>query len=156
MRKTLKHLFIGPDEMHTYMRRVLDLVERRAYEIYLDRGSVAGHAMDDWIQAESELLQPITAEASDAGDAFIAVASVDGYQPEELRVSVESRSVTICVLTNGDKKSGSSGDGLKSARFFLSFNLPADVDTSAVSADLRREVLEVRMPKVLPQNETQA
>jgi Protein of unknown function (DUF2934) len=30
--------------------------ERRAYEIYLLRGGVDGHAMDDWLQAEQELL----------------------------------------------------------------------------------------------------
>lgn len=153
MRKTLNRFFVPPEEMHTYMRRALGLVEQRAYEIYLAHGSVVGHALDDWVQAESELLQPITAEASDAGDAFIAVASVDGYQPEDLRVSVEPRSVTICGLTKRGNKSGPSGDGLRLARFFLSFKLPADVDTSAASADLRREVLEIRMPKALPQNE---
>jgi len=31
-------------------------IERRAYEIYLARGGVDGHAVDDWLQAEKELL----------------------------------------------------------------------------------------------------
>jgi hypothetical protein len=33
-------------------------VERRAYEIYLVRGGADGHAVDDWLQAEKELLWP--------------------------------------------------------------------------------------------------
>ena len=32
-----------------------DAVARRAYEIYCERGSEHGHAMDDWLQAEREL-----------------------------------------------------------------------------------------------------
>jgi hypothetical protein len=31
-------------------------IERRAYEIYVVRGGVDGHAIDDWLQAERELL----------------------------------------------------------------------------------------------------
>jgi Protein of unknown function (DUF2934) len=31
-------------------------IERRAYEIYLVRGGADGHAVDDWLQAEKELL----------------------------------------------------------------------------------------------------
>ena len=33
-------------------------IERRAYEIYLVRGGTDGHAVDDWLQAEKELLGP--------------------------------------------------------------------------------------------------
>jgi hypothetical protein len=32
-----------------------DEIARRAYEIYLQRGSVPGHETDDWLQAEAEL-----------------------------------------------------------------------------------------------------
>lgn len=147
-RAALDHLFVPPDEIHPYMRRALDLVEQRAYEIYNDHGKVVGHAMDDWLQAESEILQAVNAEASDAGDAFVAVAAVAGYRLEDLKVSVEPRCLTICGLTAGDKRPGSSDDQSRFARFFLSFRFPADVNTAAVSADLRSDVLEVHLPKV--------
>ena len=32
-------------------------VELRAYQIYIDRGGAAGNDMDDWLQAERELLE---------------------------------------------------------------------------------------------------
>lgn len=32
-------------------------VERRAYEIYLQRGKLPGHEMDDWLQAEREVFE---------------------------------------------------------------------------------------------------
>ena len=33
-----------------------DRVRSRAYEIYLERGGQDGHALDDWLRAESELV----------------------------------------------------------------------------------------------------
>jgi hypothetical protein len=32
-----------------------DRIAKRAHELYLQRGSVPGHELDDWLQAESEL-----------------------------------------------------------------------------------------------------
>jgi hypothetical protein len=32
-----------------------DAVERRAYELFLDRGAEPGHELDDWLRAEREL-----------------------------------------------------------------------------------------------------
>jgi hypothetical protein len=32
-------------------------IAARAYEIYLERGRVDGHDVDDWLQAEYELMQ---------------------------------------------------------------------------------------------------
>ena len=33
-----------------------DEIARRAYELFLQRGSVPGHETDDWLQAEAELV----------------------------------------------------------------------------------------------------
>ena len=32
-----------------------DEIERRAYQIFLERGGIDGHAEEDWLQAEDEL-----------------------------------------------------------------------------------------------------
>jgi Protein of unknown function (DUF2934) len=32
-------------------------IARRAYDLYLARGQVAGHEMDDWIEAKRKLLE---------------------------------------------------------------------------------------------------
>ena len=36
-------------------QEVKDGIARRAYEIYLERGQIPGHAEEDWLQAEREL-----------------------------------------------------------------------------------------------------
>jgi Protein of unknown function (DUF2934) len=32
-------------------------ISQRAYELYLQRGSLPGHETDDWLQAEAELIE---------------------------------------------------------------------------------------------------
>ena len=32
-----------------------ETIAKRAYELYLQRGSVPGHELDDWLEAEAEL-----------------------------------------------------------------------------------------------------
>ena len=39
----------------TGMRPGQDEIARRAYELFLHRGSASGHETDDWLQAEAEL-----------------------------------------------------------------------------------------------------
>ena len=41
----------------TYQGPTHQEIAARAYQIYLERGRLAGHEMDDWLQAEYELLQ---------------------------------------------------------------------------------------------------
>ena len=32
-------------------------IRQRAYQLYIERGMAPGHAIDDWLQAEAELVQ---------------------------------------------------------------------------------------------------
>jgi len=151
----LDHLFVSPHEIQEYMRSVFDLIERRAYEIFEGHGNVHGHDWEDWFQAESEVLRPVTFELDDSGNAFVAVAAVDDYRPEDLRISVEPRRLRICGRSAAnDKRSDASEEEVQHfERFFVFFNLPGEIETSNVSADIRHGILEVRLPKALSQAE---
>ena len=41
-----------------------DQIRTRAYELYEQRGMAEGHELEDWLQAETELLQTFQATAS--------------------------------------------------------------------------------------------
>jgi len=41
-----------------------EAIAKRAYELYLQRGSVSGHELDDWLEAEAELSRSAEAEAA--------------------------------------------------------------------------------------------
>ena len=40
-----------------YPRPTHQEIAARAYQIYLERGRLSGHQVDDWLQAEYELMQ---------------------------------------------------------------------------------------------------
>ena len=56
-----------------------EAIAKRAYELYLQRGSVSGHELDDWLAAEAELsraasmkqapVQPVVRRRSARSDA---------------------------------------------------------------------------------------
>jgi hypothetical protein len=42
-----------------------EAIAKRAYELYLQRGSVPGYELDDWLQAEAELTAAAAADAAE-------------------------------------------------------------------------------------------
>ena len=58
----------GTSANHTPSREEIRL---RAYEIYLERGGLPGNELDDWLQAERELVRAVPPQAigfSDKGE----------------------------------------------------------------------------------------
>ncbi len=46
-----------------------DAIAKRAYELYLERGSVPGYEVEDWLAAEAELTAATVNAAAAASDA---------------------------------------------------------------------------------------
>jgi hypothetical protein len=58
-----------------------EAIERRAYEIYIERGSMEGHDVEDWLAAEEELM-------SRAEEVAAVREPVSDLRPAPLRKSV--------------------------------------------------------------------
>jgi HSP20 family molecular chaperone IbpA len=121
-KSNVQNLFVPQSEIDQCAKEIFGLVEQRAYQIYENRGREPGHDNEDWFRAISELLQPVTIELGDPGDTYVAVASVSGYRPEDLKISIKPRSLTICGISNADgTESGTHEEGSRRAgRFFFS------------------------------------
>jgi hypothetical protein len=70
-----------------------DAIAKRAYELFLARGSEPGHEMEDWLQAEAEL----TAEAGET----------EGLRPS-LEAGEESESTLGQERQSSRKRNGGS------------------------------------------------
>lgn len=127
------------------------MIARRAYEIYDYRARVPGHEVEDWEQAESELLYPCSHDLKESADAFILHAELPGtFTADQLKVSVEPRR----LMVNGEQEiSVLRGDAsgthreLRSRQIFRMHNLPADVDPSRATATLNGTTVEIVLPK---------
>ena len=72
--------FPSQQEMQMNERKLptAEQIERRAYELYIDRGCEDGHALADWLAAERELMELYEAGAPSASRALEARAAAAG------------------------------------------------------------------------------
>jgi HSP20 family protein len=132
------------------VRELSHAVAHRAFELFNGRGRADGHDLEDWFRAESELLHPVHLDLAESGDAFTVRAEVPGFSAKELEVGVEPHRLTI----SGKRESSEEHTDKKmiykeqcSNQIYRAIDLPAEVDTSKVTATLKHGVLELSMPK---------
>ena len=134
--------------------RIQDLsnsIARRAFEIFEDRGRAFGHDLEDWLRAESEFLHPIHLDIAESDDAVTVRAEVPGFSAEELELGVEPHRLTISgkrEANEGRKSKKTNYSEHCQNQIFRAIELPAEVDSSKVTATLKDGVLELAMPKV--------
>jgi HSP20 family protein len=133
------------------IQEVSNSIARRAFEIFDGRGRGDGHALEDWLRAESEFLHPVHLHITESDDALTVHAEAPGFSAKELEVGVEPHRLTI----SGKRETSEERTSKKtiyreqcSNQIFRAIDLPAEVDTSKVTTTLNDGVLEVSMPKV--------
>jgi Protein of unknown function (DUF2934) len=53
----ISRIMYGPDTSGCPIKGLPDLIRKRAYQLFGQRGRQPGHEMDDWLQAERETNQ---------------------------------------------------------------------------------------------------
>lgn len=129
---------------------ILNAISCRAYEIFQGKGYAPGSDLEDWFQAERELLHPVQIQMSESDDAFEIRAEVPGFSDKDLQISVEPQRLVISgkrESTKDEKKGTAVYSEIYSDQIMRVVDLPADIDTSKVVATLKNGVLDVQLPK---------
>lgn len=132
------------------MRKLYDKVARRAYELFEARGGEQGKQLEDWLDAEGELLGIVEGELRMQPDRMEASFSVPRFRPEEIEVSVEPRCLVVRGKTaRGSQWAGKEGSGIEKSveQFLRRYDLPAEVDPNKVTATMTEGKLQVELPK---------
>jgi HSP20 family protein len=132
------------------IQQTYDSIARRAFEIFDNNGRWFGHELEDWFRAESELLHPLHLEISDSDDSLTVRAEVPGFNTKELQINVEPRKLTITGKHEAQEASrkGKTVYSEQCAKEILRVvDLPAEVDSSKVTATLKDGILSLEMPK---------
>lgn len=141
-------LAIMDDDEQT--RRVHEAVARRAYVIFESHGSASGHELEDWRQAESEVVGPLCCGRMTIDDSLWVGADVAIFEEGTIEVWVGPRQITICGKPKVDKvgvarkETGARLDGEMVFRFL---DLPVEVDPSRVTTRFNGPSLEVLLRK---------
>ena len=132
------------------VEQIYDSIARRAFEIFNNNGRWLGHELEDWFRAESELLHPVHLEIAESDDNLTVRAEVPGFSAKELEINVEPRKLTIAGKHKAQEES-KRGKTIYSERcaeeILRVVDLPAEVDSSKVSAILKDGILNIELPK---------
>jgi HSP20 family protein len=138
-------------ELGNRPRDIIGAINQRAYEIFEARGRMSGRDLDDWLQAESELLYPLRLDVEELDNTLIVKGEVHGFSTDEFEVKVEPRLLTIAGEHKQPEESPFKQTALPSPtalRIFRTLELPEEVMTEKAIARLRNGILEVTLPRV--------
>ena len=139
-------LTIADDNEQT--RRMKEAVARRAYAIFESRGSESWHEVDDWRQAESELVSPLCCGRTTVGDRLWIGTDAGIFKAGTIEIWVAPRKITVC----GKPRTGGVdvqriGPGSDEERIFRVLDLCIDVDPSDTTAKFNGSSLEILVRK---------
>ena len=140
-----------PEKLHWEMQAVQLAIARRAFELFETRGREHSHDWEDWFQAESELLRPVSITTLESVDKLSLRANVLGFREHELLVGVEPRRVVILgkkeVVTTKTEGAGIENIDWNPDQILQVIDLSTEVDPAGVVIELQAGLLKFELPK---------
>jgi hypothetical protein len=122
----------GPDSIPPMLDAVRARVSARAFENFIARGGVHGHDLDDWLDAERELIiKPLAAVHAEGEDVFIEMVLPE---IDLKRLTVHTALRHIVVASDPDE------DGLQLCQLI---ELPCEISLDGVDAEKLQNLLRI-------------
>ncbi len=127
------------------------LIARRAYEFFESSGLTGGHAHEDWLRAESEILLRAPVDVTETETGFTIRIDVPGFGEKDLEARIAPRS--LCI-TGRRQQSSDQMEGTtiyserRSNHIFRVVSLPFEIDMLQVTATLSGGLLEIKLLRV--------
>ena len=139
-------------------RRTDEAIARRAYEIFESRGSAAWHELEDWRQAESELVKPLCHGRMPMDDTLWVGADASIFEQGTIEIWVAARRLTICgtprIKGQGAVPTQSRSGGIE--KILRVADLPFEIDPSNVTTKFSGQSLEILLKKAEPEHKARA
>jgi HSP20 family protein len=135
------------------LQEFVDRTQRRAFDLFNQRGGRPGADLDDWLQAEREIVWPSQSELlEDEKDSRVQIAA-PGLEPNQIHVTA----LPVSIIVKGDSvHRHQAGSGsvqfceFSQKGLFRRFELPNRIDLDRVSATLENGMLRIVAPKSKP------
>ena len=143
---------IGADEQ---TRRIDAAIARRAYEIFENRGSASWHELEDWRQAESELVRALCFGQMTVGDNLWMGTDAAPFEEGTINIWVAPRRLTIWGKPRVTKQATAPQrlSNREEEKIFRVADLRVEVDPSKVTAKLKGRSLEILLKRAQPKLE---
>jgi type II secretory pathway predicted ATPase ExeA/HSP20 family molecular chaperone IbpA len=132
-------------------QEINDLIASRAYELFESSGFTHGHAREDWVRAESEILLKVPVDVTETETELTVRADVPGFGDKDLEVRIARRS--LCILgrrreTSDQKEGKTVYSERRSKQIFRMLDLPSEIDPDGLHATVSDGLLEIKVAKV--------
>jgi len=137
-----------PEKMRWEMQAPQLAIARRAFELFEKRHREHGHDWEDWFQAESELLRPVSITTLESADRLSLRANVFGFGEKELSVSIEPKRVVILGKKEVVPSETNTVDWYPD-QIMRVIDLPTEVDPDGAVVELQTGLLKFELPKIV-------
>jgi HSP20 family molecular chaperone IbpA len=143
---------VPPDQILDRMKETFDVIACRAFELFERNGRQVGHDLEDWFQAEKELLHPAYLNISETDAALTVEFEAPGFTEKDIQVSVEPRRLTVTGKRESleEKKKGKTVySEQRCNEIFRTVDLPCEVDPTprAIKAIVDRGIVTITLTK---------
>ncbi len=143
---------VRPDQIFDRMKETSDAVARRAFEIFERNGRRLGHDLENWFQAERELLHPVYLNISETDSALTVELEVPGFTEKDIDVSVEPHRLAVTGKRESreEKRNGKTVySEQRSDEILRTVELPCEVDPAhrAIKATYDHGLVTITLPK---------
>lgn len=149
-RKTVPVSTVRDENIFEQIKETAQTIAHRAFELFEKRGREFGNDLEDWLRAESELVRRVPIEVRETDDTLEIRAEIPGFKPEELKIFVEPKQLTISGETeqsSEEKNDDTLYSEWRSQKVFRAFDLPREVKTDDAQATLKDGILSLTLPK---------
>jgi HSP20 family protein len=133
------------------LKKVLDVTQRRAFDLFQQRGAQPGADLDDWLRAERETVwSPQSELLEDEGEIRLRIAA-PGLEPKQIHVTALPETIIVKGETTHKHDGGNAAVQFcefSEKTLFRRFNLDSRIDVDRVSATLDQGILRIVAPKV--------
>jgi HSP20 family molecular chaperone IbpA len=131
-------------------RKVQEAVARRAYAIFESRGLESGHELEDWRQAEREVVRPLCGGRMTVDDSLWVGADVAAFETGTVELWIAPRRITVCGKPRQEKLDAirtRSKPPAEGEKIFRVLDLAFEVDPSQVTAKFNGPELELLLKR---------
>jgi HSP20 family molecular chaperone IbpA len=133
------------------MQTLFDDVQKKAFELFQQRGGLKGFDLDDWFRAEQDLVWKPESELAETEKEFQMKVAVPGLEAKDIQISALPDGIVVqAETTHKEEKEEEEKvhySELRNRKLFRRFEMPGGIDVEQVKATLDKGVLEIVAPK---------
>ena len=131
------------------VERLQNRITQRAYDIFRGSGSPFGRELEDWLQAERELVWKPSLELEEKDNEFRLQIAVPGVEPKDIDIEVTPEDILVKAELHHEHKEERGvvhACEFNSGSLFRSIHLPKKIDADKVKAEFKNGVLSLKAP----------